>query len=123
VSVCDIATYSSSGSTGAGGRALTYRFRVTSEYDTTAILTVIQAMPADGFSSELVVGANDLTLGGIYVITVEVSNFVGSKATATVEATKSTQPVPIVSIDGPSTVYTTAGRALHSSTCLAYACS
>jgi len=45
VSVCDIATYSSSGSTGAGGRALTYRYRVTSEYDTTAILTVIQAMP------------------------------------------------------------------------------
>jgi len=53
-----------------GGRSLTYRFRVTSEYDTTAILTVIQGMPADGFSSKLVVGANDLTPGGIYVITV-----------------------------------------------------
>ena len=50
VSVCDIATYSSSGSTGAGGRALTYRYRVTSEYDTTAILTVIQAMPAGSCS-------------------------------------------------------------------------
>jgi len=32
-----------------------------------------------------------------------------TEATATVEATKSTQPVPIVSIDGPSTVYITAG--------------
>ena len=89
------------------------RFVTASEYDTSKVLSTIQDMPADGLSSELVIGEADMVGGGIYYLTVEVSNFVGSKATAQVVTTKSTEPVPIVSIDGPSTVYSTAGATLE----------
>uniref|UniRef100_A0A7S0PRM3 PKD/REJ-like domain-containing protein n=1 Tax=Micromonas pusilla TaxID=38833 RepID=A0A7S0PRM3_MICPS len=113
IGACDPALFTASSSTGAGGRPMRYRFGVTSEHDAGKILERIRSLPANMSSSELELRWDDLEPGGVYAVTVEVTNFLGAASTATVTAIKSTAPAPIVAIEGPEIVRTTPGASLE----------
>ena len=110
VGACDDAMFTASSSTGAGGRRLTYRFKVTSENDVSKASARIRAMNAS--DSELRLDVHDLEPGGVYIVTVQVTNFLGDTSTASVTATKSAAPAPVVAIDGAKIIQTTAGAPL-----------
>ena len=111
VGACDDAMFTASSSTGAGGRRLTYRFKVTSENDVSKASARIRAMNAS--DSELRLDVHDLEPGGVYIVTVQVTNFLGDTSTASVTATKSAAPAPVVAIDGAKIIQTTAGAPLR----------
>ena len=111
VGACDDAMFTASSSTGAGGRRLTYRFKVTSENDVSKASARIRAMNAS--DSELRLDVHDLEPGSVYIVTVQVTNFLGDTSTASVTATKSAAPAPVVAIDGAKVIQTTAGAQLQ----------
>eukprot|EP00239_Pterosperma_sp_CCMP1384_P012248 CAMPEP_0197860128 /NCGR_PEP_ID=MMETSP1438-20131217/35284_1 /TAXON_ID=1461541 /ORGANISM="Pterosperma sp., Strain CCMP1384" /LENGTH=2318 /DNA_ID=CAMNT_0043476891 /DNA_START=1 /DNA_END=6957 /DNA_ORIENTATION=+ len=107
VGVCDDVVLNAGESVGAGGRQLQYRWYVSSSYDTAGVQSVIeQDSVASGYSqSILTIPSAALVGGGEWTFTVEVSNFLGSYERASATVFKATQPVPIVSIQGPSEVH------------------
>ncbi|KAK3289369.1 hypothetical protein CYMTET_3197 [Cymbomonas tetramitiformis] len=103
IGVCDSLTLDGSGSTGGGGRALSFDFGVeASDKESVAIKEAlskaVRRAELAGTPAIVTLPASDLELGKTYTFQMVVTNFLEQSAQQEVTVEKSGTPVPLVSI-------------------------
>ena len=107
VGTCTPLNFDALRSTGGGGRALTYVWRITSTQDVSNIdiCEVDTANKINTCTDSLFVPYTDLVPGGTYTAELQVTNFLGTTSTATFDTAVAAVPLPKIATPEEVTIY------------------
>jgi hypothetical protein len=105
VGICDRLLLYAGNSAGAGTRALTFEYSITSTNGEASRATAAIALQnALKDQSTIYISYLDLEVGATYTITLTVSNILGASDSASIVTTKTSNSLPIASISNPELV-------------------
>jgi hypothetical protein len=114
---CDSLTLDASGSSGSGGRAMTYTFSVAavsghSIANLTAALDLVNAANGGKGAFKALVASEDMVPGSTFAVTLTAENFLGNFHSSLINIAKLNVPAPEIKVQGPHRISGTHSRAL-----------